>query len=152
MITLEKGQQVKCFMRNGMVLEGIIEENSTSQCVLKSLDGKSLMIVHRPVEDILLTKVVLEIPEENPVTEIPKEWVAEKTNLRDKLEEVLHPTGEPEADEMNLKQLRTLVIDQEKKIITRKRREHFGSAYTSGKAGKYSTPFTPYRPGKLPRK
>jgi sRNA-binding regulator protein Hfq len=74
MFNIETGSQVKYFLLNGMVLEGIVEKDTASECVLRSLDGKSLMIIHRPSEDILMTKVVLgeevEVPEEK---ETPKE-------------------------------------------------------------------------------
>jgi sRNA-binding regulator protein Hfq len=142
------GQHVKCFLRNTMVLEGIAEEWSDTRVVLKSLDGKSLMIVHRPVEDIVLTKVVLEEPAEISKEAKVVEETEHKQRVKEKLNEVLLPTGDPDLDKSNIKQLRQLVVEQEKKIITEKRREHFGSAYAPGKMGKYSIPKSAYMPSK----
>lgn len=158
MSDIKVGQHVKYFLRNSMVLEGIVEKNTASECVLKSLDGKSLMIVHRPTEDILLTKVMLEESTEViPVENHPQDQalvVAISNNdsnpVREKLHEVLKPSGDEELDKLNIKQLRDLVVEQEKKIIRDKTREHFGSAYSPGKMGKYSTPKSAYMPGKIP--
>lgn len=144
------GQHVKCFLRNNMVLEGIAESWSDTSVVLRSLDGKSLMFVQRPHEDIILTKVVLEEPEEISEEKKVVEETEAKQQIRGKLQEVLQPSGDEELDKLNIKQLRNLVIDQDRKIIAQKRREHFGSAYSPGKMGKYSTPKSAYMPGKLP--
>lgn len=146
----EPGQHVKCFMRSTMVLEGVVESWTDAQIVLKSLDGQSIMIVHRPAEDIMLTKVVLsapeEIAEETPKREVPKELDA-KRDIREKLQEVMTPTGDIEIDKLNIEQLRQLVHDQDRKIIAQKRREHFGSPGAPKRAAGYSSP---YMPGKLP--
>ncbi len=122
-MTPEKGQHVKCFMRSTMVLEGIVEEWSDTQVVLKSLADQSVLIIHRPSEDIAVTNVVLEEPQEKPKLELPEI----KRAVKDKLEEVLHPTNNEELDKMNIQQLRQLVVEQEKKIISDKIKEHFGS-------------------------
>jgi hypothetical protein len=147
----EKGQHVKCFMRSTMVLEGVVEDWTTTEVVLKSLDGQSIMIVHRPVEDIMLTKVVLatpeEIPEETPKRETPKELLDAKHDIREKLQEVMTPTGDIEVDKLNLEQLRQLVHDQDRQIIAQRRRQHFGSPGAPKRAVRYSSP---YMPGKLP--
>lgn len=155
-MTPEYGQHVRCFMRSTMVLEGIVENWSDTQVVLKSLDGQSLMIVHRPVEDIMLTKVVLqeieEIPEEK---ETPKEWTETQHNIREKLQEALHPSGDADLDKLNLDQLRHLVHEQDKQMIAQKKKEHFGTAGNSKRAVHYSSPtYIPmrsaYKPGRLP--
>ena len=119
----EKGQHVKCFMRSTMVLEGIVEEWSDTQVVLKSLADQSVLIIHRPNEDIAVTKVVLEEPQEKPKLELPEI----KQAVKDKLEEVLNSTDDAELDKMNIQQLRQLVAEQEKKIISDKIKDHFGS-------------------------
>src|ERR1700679_3910433 len=102
----QQGQHVKCFMRSTMVLEGIVEEWTDSQVVLKSLDEKSLMIVHRPVDDIVLTKVILEEPQEISEEIIKKETskgvLEAQLEISNKLKEVMDPTGDPNLDEMNI--------------------------------------------------
>jgi hypothetical protein len=135
-------------MRNGMVLEGIVEEWVSSQVVLKSIGGQSLIFIHHPDQDILLTKVVLEEPEEISKETKVVEEAEHKERVKEKLHEVLQPSGDPDLDKSNIKQLRELVVQQEKKIIKEKRREHFGSAYAPGKMGKYSTPKSAYMPSK----
>jgi hypothetical protein len=110
-------------MRSTMVLEGIVEEWTDAQVVLKSIDDQSILIVHHPADDIALTKVVLEEPQEKPKLELPEI----KRAVKDKLEEVLRPTNDEELDKMNIQQLRQLVVEQEKKIIFEKVKEHFGS-------------------------
>lgn len=154
------GKHIKCFLRNGMVLEGIPEEWSDSRVVLKALDGQSLMIVHSPTEDILLTKVMLvEVPEIPEETKVVEETDA-KEQVREKLHEVLESGDDPKLQQMNLKQLRALVVQQEKQMIAQKRKEHFPSGSTG--MAKYSHPYMPrphprsnqtrsaYQPGTLP--
>ena len=147
---IEPGKHVKYFLRNSMVLEGIVEKDTAAECILRSMDGKSLMIVHRPTDDIILTKVVLEEPEEISEEKKVVEETEAKQQIRGKLHEVMQPTGDVELDKLNIKQLRNLVIEQDRKIIEQKRREHFGSPYAPGKMGKYSTPRSAYMPGRLP--
>lgn len=153
-MNLDKGLHVKCFMRSTMVLEGIVEEWTEAHVVLKSLDGQNLMIVHKPAEDIMLTKVVLAEPEEIPA----EKEVREPTNprrqqstklqeqIKGKLQEALQPSGDIDLDKLNVKELRNLVLEQEKQIIAQKKQQHFGS----GKVLKYNTPGSAYMPGKLP--
>jgi hypothetical protein len=153
MTDIEVGKHVKYFLRNGMVLEGFVEKDTPSECILKSIDGKNLLIVHRPTEDILLTKVLLEEPEivEEKVVETPKKLTETQQEVRDKLQQVIRPTGEPELVKLNIKQLRVLVQEQDKQIIAQKKKEHFGSPGAAKRAVPYSTPKSAYMPGKLPR-
>lgn len=157
-----KGQHVKYFLRSGMVLEGIVEEDTAAQVVLRSLDGESLMILHRPTEDILMTKVILRPPEETRVE--PKEPVKPteiQEQVKGKLHEALQYADDPELQKKSVEELRQLVHEQDRQIIAQKRREHFGSP-GNAKVTQYSTPFTPkphprsntarsaYQPSKLP--
>jgi sRNA-binding regulator protein Hfq len=148
MIMIDKGKHVKCFMRNGMVLEGIVQEWLPGQTVLKSLDSQNLIIVHRPNDDILLTKVVLEEPAEISEEAKVVEETEHKQHVREKLHEIMQPTGDAELDQANIKQLRQLVVEQDMKIIREKRKEHFGSPHAPGKMSKYSTPQSVYLPRK----
>lgn len=152
----ELGKHVKCFMRSTMVLEGIVEEWSDNEVVLKSLDGESLMIIHRPLEDIMITKVVLDIiEEEKPLNkdEKVKKKILGNMEIKKTLQQVLDPTTDAELNESSLKRLRELVIEQDKKLIIQKRKEHFGNPGSAKRAVDYSSSFlnsSAYKPGKLP--
>lgn len=152
-MTPEKGQQVKCYLRSNVVLEGIVEDWTEAQVVLQSLDKQSLMIVHRPTDDIMLTKIVLgeepqEIPADKPEPSLPKV----QEGIKQKLHEV-QETEDPVLQEKNLEELRQLVVEQEKQIIANKTKEHFGTAGAS-KMTQYSSPYMPtksaYKPGTIP--
>ena|SRR5258706_10131211 len=113
----QKNQHVKCFMRSGMVLEGIVEEWTEAQVVLKSIDDQSLMIVHRPIDDIILTKIILRAPKIIPQL---------KEGIKNKLQEI-QQTEDPDLNKKNITELQQMVIEHDKQIILNKRKEHFGS-------------------------
>lgn len=155
------GKHVKYFMRNGMVLEGTIEKDTASECILKSMNGKSNMIIHNPTDDILITKVILEeaeILEDTDITEekAPKEWLEIQSDLSDKVQEVLHPTHNAELNKMNVEELRRMVQEQERQIITQKKKEHFGTPGAPKRVVQYSNPFaerrSPHQPRRLPKR
>ena len=131
----DKGHHVKCVMRTTLILEGIVEEWSEARVVLRSIDGESLMIIHRPAEDILLTKVMLVEP-------IPKKKVEHNlTEAQEKIKAKLHEVQvetEPELQEKSIAELRDMVREQERQIIINKRREHFGSVGAPKQAVPYS--------------
>lgn len=165
MITVDKGKYVKIFLRNGMALEGFVEESTGAQVVLRSINDQSLMIIHRPGEDIMLTKVMSEGPPVEMPEESPPEPTPDPTEMQVKIKEKLHETLEttdPELQNLSIEELRQLVHAQEKQIIAQKRKEHFGSP-GAAKMTQYSTPFTPrphprsnavqrspYQPSRLP--
>jgi len=131
----QQGQYVKIFLRNSMIIEGLVEEWTDQQVVLKLLlSDESFAIVHRPGEDILVTKVGTQptpVQTDKPSSEIRQEIVAT-------LKEAIKPEVEPEIQKMNLTQLRQLVVQQDRKIIEEKRKEHFGSVGASKMAVPYS--------------
>jgi hypothetical protein len=115
------GQHVKCILKNGAVVEGIVEEWSTNSVELRSLDGESILIIPRPNEDIMLIKVLLE--KLKPEVEIIKEKIIEKGSL----EEELQKTVEQTSNDLRLKkmaELKILLAQQERKIITDKLKDH----------------------------
>lgn len=131
---LDKGLHVRCFMRTAaMVLEGIVEEWTDAQVVLRSISDQSFMIIHNPSMDIVFTKVVLEetpeIPAEKEVRVPPRQHQATKLQeqIKGKLQEALQPSGDVDLDKLNVKELRDLVMEQEKQLIVQKRKQHFGS-------------------------
>jgi hypothetical protein len=131
------GQHVRIIMRSSMVLDGIVVEWSNDQVALKSLsDEESFIIIHQPATDIVVTKIIVKEPEKIQEKSLPeiKEEISKTVN------EVLKPDIEPDLHNMSIKHLRRLVQEQDKKIITDKRREHFGEAGTSHMAVPYSIP------------
>ena len=162
MITVNIGRYVKLFLRNGMALEGIVEESTSAQVVLRSINDQSLMIIHRPNEDIMLTKVMPDLPpveiqeEVGPAPE-PSEM---QVKIKNKLQETLQIEN-PELQNMSIEELRQLVAEQEKQIIAQKKKEHFGTP-GAAKMTQYSNPYAPrvhsrsntartaYQPGTIP--
>jgi hypothetical protein len=135
-----------------MMLEGIVEESVGAQVVLRSLSDQSLMIIHRPSEDIMLTKIMPDgelqqvLIEEQPKD--PSLVVAMSPNVpiqeqvKKKLNEVLQPIEDTELQKKSLHELRLLVVERERQIIANKKKEHFGTA-GSAKMTRYSSPYMP---------
>lgn len=138
---IEPGKRVKYFLRNGMVLEGIVEKDTAAEVVLKSLDGESLMILHRPTEDIMMTKVMLveHVTEEEQSPAPPSEF---HERVSAKLSEIKEAESDLELKEKNIAELKQMALEQERQILAQKRREHFGTA-GAAKLTQYSTPYTP---------
>jgi hypothetical protein len=151
---IEPGKHVKYFLRNGMVLEGICEKDGGSEVVLQSLDGKSLMILHKPAEDIMMTKVVLvEETDEPAPAPVPQEEYEEPqptdngdfhTRATAKLREIQQAEGNVELTEKSIAELREMVRDQDRQILASQRKEHFGNP-GNAKMTEYSSPLTPMR-------
>jgi hypothetical protein len=130
----QPGQQVKLLLRASITVEGIVEHWSSEQVILKSMDGERLILVNGGTVDILLTTILLAHPKpEVKLSEI-------KTAIAQQLKTVLQD-NDPEIGKLNIQQLKRLVQEQEKQIITEKRREHFGSVGASKMAVPYSGGF-----------
>jgi len=137
----EKGQRVKCFMRtNSILLEGIVEEWTEEQVILKSLDEKTLAIIHRPTDDIVITTVILETMVEEINQPLPSKPV-EKSEIASKLQNILQSTDNEDLNKMNIEQLKHLVKQQEIQIIEQKKKEHFGTPFAPKNTAKYSNHF-----------
>jgi len=124
------GTHVKCLLRNNTVAEGIVEEWYNNYVKLKSIDGKSYLIIHHPNEDIVLTKVVVEeIPEDSPEpdpTPTPKSQAAlitEKIHLR-RAKPRDSGADEQTLDAMTKAELQVELAKQEREIIANKLRDH----------------------------
>lgn len=108
----QKGQHIKCALRNNLIIDGIVESWSDAKSVLRSLDGTSVSIIQHSAQDIVVIKIIL------------KESIQIKSELESKFEEVYQ---QPSDDELRLKsmgELKTLMIKQEKKIIADKIKDH----------------------------
>lgn len=140
---IEPGKHVKYFLRNGMVLEGIVEKDTAAEVVLKALDGESLMILHHPAEDIMMTKVVLveQVPEETAVPKPPSEF---HEKVAAKLSEIREAEHDLELKEKSIAELKEMAREQELRILAQKKREHFGNA-GAAKMTEYTSPYSPMR-------
>lgn len=112
------GLHVRCFLRSSMVLEGVVEEWGKERVVLKSLEDQNIIIIHSPSSDIMITKVI-----ENKILK-KQETTEIKQEINKSLKDILD-NPEDDLKDLKLKHLRSLVIEQEKNIISQKRKEHF---------------------------
>lgn len=129
------GQHVKCLMKNNTIAEGIVEEWYDNYVKLKAIDGKSYLIIHRPGEDIMLTKVMLdENSEENPEPEEgPKPNKPRPTGPQLTLEEAFQQLSSEEDEEAldmqaldakSKAELQVQLAKQEREIMAAKLRDH----------------------------
>ena len=120
------GTYVICLLRNSIVAEGTVEEWSDDQCVLKSADKKNLIILPDPRQDIIMIKVILDEskPIAKPPAPVTKTQIANTImSIRDQFNHISHY---PPSDLRNQKlaQLKILLIEEEKKEIAEKLRNH----------------------------
>lgn len=116
----KEGQHVKCFLRTGNVVEGIVEVWDVP-VILKTLDGTSQMIIHSPMQDIMLTKVVLV---EEPTVQERQQTIAEKI----KEQTIEEKRSEPDPMDLNAMtkaQLHVELVEQERQIVADKLKTHF---------------------------
>lgn len=176
----KEGDHVKCVFRNGMVIEGIVEKwIPTVTAVLRSLEDNSTLIITKPTDDIMLTKIFPKLSEAEKVKQkimaqppVHRWEDEEKANysvesLREEFRERLYGPEEKfkeaakaldpnnEDDIKSLAELKQELIKTERQIVAEKLREH-RPAYAPG-----TTPYhypsvvsknnSAYKPGKLPR-
>lgn len=113
-MTPTRGQHVRCFLKIGTMVEGIVEVWSDQQVVLRSLNERSLFLISHPDEDIVLIELVL------PEREVSEIQVA----IKAKLQEVQNPTEDTEINNSHIQQLKKMVREQDKKIMFDKVKEH----------------------------
>jgi len=116
----EKGQHVKCLLRSNTLAEGTVEEWDNNIVKLLSLDEKSLLIIHHPQDDIILTKVIL--------CDAPLDTKDKIVEVQPELEEQFQEVYEqPSGDDLRTKrmvELKSLLAAQEKKIIAEQLKDH----------------------------
>jgi hypothetical protein len=106
------GQHIRCLLRNNLIIDGIVESWSDAKSVLRSLDNSSVSIIQHSSQDIVVIKIILKEPEKL------------KSDLSSQFEEEY---AKPSNDQLRLKnmaELKTLLNEQEKKIIAEKLKEH----------------------------
>lgn len=113
---LEKSQHVICCLKNNAVLEGTVENWSDEEVVLLSLDGQSQLIITHPKDDIIFVKIILHSFRNKKVSEIKNEISKElKCALEEKDEDL---------KTKSVHRLKSLLIEQDKKIIKEKTKDH----------------------------
>lgn len=125
----QQGQYVKCFFRNTTQIEGYVIEWLEKQITLKSSD-ESYLIIHKPLEDLMLTKIIAA-----PTSAIKQES-EHKQEIRDKLKET-QQIDDPELQTKSVKELRDLALAQEKQMIADKIRQHYSEL--SGRGSNYAS-------------
>lgn len=145
------GRHVKCFLRNSTVVEGIMEGCSTV-IQLRSLDGKSLLIIHSPEQDIILTKVLL--PKETAeqagepevkVDKYPPNELLSQGVLEDPFTNLMATGKEEPLDPMTLKaktmaELKIQMAEEERKIIANKLKDHHPNTSQAPRKVTYGQP------------
>lgn len=115
-------QLVKILFRNGNSVEGIVEVWEDGSYILRSLDGKSILIIQDPVQDIMAIKVMLDSQEE---IEMPEEIARQSTIPAPPQPSV--EIAEPSNDDLRhkkLAELRIAAIAHEKMMVAEKLRSH----------------------------
>jgi hypothetical protein len=121
-MTPKEGQHVKCILRTGAIAEGIVDEWFNNHVQLKSLDGESILIITHPAEDIMLIKIILE--PKNQTEEIADK-IRAKSALEQKFEETRQGHDPNNADDRKtLAQLKIELVEQERKIVSEKLKDH----------------------------
>jgi len=123
---IEKNQFVKVFFKNSICADGFVEHWTNQNAVLISMDGKSRFIIQNVSEDVIAVKIFLDIIKPKPKQHVEKQ--PETINQDDKYFKI-----------KSLIELRKLQLEQEKKIISEKLKEH-SPIYS--KQIKYQNPFT----------
>lgn len=123
----DKDKHVKILLRNGTLIEGIVEEWFQNHVQLRSTTDKSIMIITHPEEDIMLIKV---LPDEETTDEesVPeKEPELPSTDLEAKFQKLHKEPGSAYDLSRNksLAELRSMVAEQERQIIAKKLRTHY---------------------------
>lgn len=108
----QKGQQVRCVLRNNLIVDGIVESWSENKSVLRSKDGCSISVIQHTEQDVVIVKILL------------KEPVQVKQDLEHQFEGEWEKPSEDELRLKNLADLKSMMIAQEKKIIAHKLQEH----------------------------
>jgi hypothetical protein len=117
----EVGQHVKCMLKNGALAEGIVEEWYNNYVKLLACDHSSIIIIHHPEEDIVLTKIILDddiaVQYKEPAETPPK------NSAEAEFQKIVR---EPSSDLRNkrLAELKVELAKEERKIIAEKLRDH----------------------------
>jgi hypothetical protein len=112
---IAKGTQIIAVMNNAIQIAGVVEVWSEQESILMLKDG-SKWIIHNTAKDVMLTKLVVMEPS-----------LKETQNERHALQEEFEEACQAASDDLRVKKLAELKIllnNQEKQIISQKLREH----------------------------
>lgn len=144
-------KHVRVVFRNGTIIEGIVKEWVSNYVELRSLSDESIMIIAHPEEDIMLIKVLPDKPVKEPKSAV--EEMADK--IRAKAAEIVEnpPQTEEQAElqQKSIAELKRMVTEQDRKMIRKRIRDHYPSAYQPRKAG-YGNQIDMIPPGAVRRR
>ncbi len=115
----QAGQYVKIVFRNATQAEGVVESWSDETTILRSPDKKSVFIIQKTAEDVMAVKIMLDY---SGFTSLEKKLEETKEKFKQVYDE---PTVS--ADDLRIKsmaQLKTAMIEQERKILAERMKEH----------------------------
>jgi sRNA-binding regulator protein Hfq len=122
------GKHIKVIFKNGAQVEGIVSSWSSTQVVLKSEDGSSILMIMNISEDALAIKIVLDNKKPEQQMQV----------LQEQFQEAYEQPSNNDLRLMNLAKLKSAMIEQEKKIVAEKMREHMPSHV---QRAEYGNPF-----------
>lgn len=128
---IQAGQQVVVFFRTGIELIGTVDMWSDDKSIL-TVDNNAYIIM-KTAEDVMMVRIM----QQNSIK--PVEVAQEE--MRELEEEFQEIYEEPSDNDLRLKKLadlKTMMIDQEKKIIAEKIRSH---TISDAQKVKYGNPF-----------
>jgi hypothetical protein len=120
-------------LRNSTVIEGIVEEWGAI-IQLQSLDGQSLLIIHHPDQDIILTKVLLSEEVTQPVEELENETFEPKLQFPLEMSE-----GDEELDPLTL-QAKSIAELKVEMAIADKLKDHYPDTMRAPRKVTYGYP------------
>lgn len=131
----ETGSHVKIILKNNTVVEGIVEEWFGNYVKLKSLDGKSAMIIPHPNEDIMLIKIFLDAEPHSSENYKSKEdykteahtpnYLQEEADIEAKFQAALNLPSDDPTRIKTLAELKKMKNDLERKIFSEKVKNHY---------------------------
>lgn len=131
-----KDQYVKIIFKNSTQADGFVEEWSDQKAILRSQDGKSLLIIPDILTNVLAIKVYLESPQPAHVK------VEAALRKKEELNHSFENSKKENYDDGYLKaktllELRKLQAELDKKIVSEKLKDH---TFSQMKVPKYELP------------
>lgn len=108
----QKGQYVRCILRNNMIIEGNVESWSSGKSTLRSSDGNSISTIQHTSQDVVAFKIILKTP------------IRVKKDLEEKFEQTQQLPSNDEFRLKNMAELKILMTEEEKKAISEQIKDH----------------------------
>lgn len=116
----EKDQYIRCWFRIGIIMEGFVESWSDNKSVLRT-HNKEIIIIQQTATDIVAVTI---LPLPAIYKKIEKEQNDIKNQIRNNLNNSLIDDKE-KLDSKKIKDLKILLAQQDKEIVTAKIRNHY---------------------------